>query len=135
MSRFEIRPISLRAACSFVERFHRHHKKVQGYKFAISLYEKDVCVGVAICGRPVSRRLDNGLVLEVSRVCVMDGIKNGCSKLYGACASGVNMGGEKWNSTDKINRSNEVVTLFGTSKKYPSVLKQRYRKILNHRLK
>lgn len=35
-------------------------------------------------GRPVSRILDNGLTCEINRLCT-NGIKNGCSKLYGAC--------------------------------------------------
>ena len=41
--------------------------------------------GVAICGRPVSRHLDDGLTLEINRLCT-DGTKNACSILYGACA-------------------------------------------------
>ena len=41
--------------------------------------------GVAIVGRPVSRYLDNGLTLEVNRLCT-DGTKNACSFLYGAAA-------------------------------------------------
>ena len=45
----------------------------------------DEVVGVAIIGRPVSRNLDNGYTAEVTRVCVLDGYRNGCSKLYGAC--------------------------------------------------
>jgi hypothetical protein len=40
--------------------------------------------GVAIVGRPVSRALDDGCTLEVSRVAT-DGVRNGCSMLYGAC--------------------------------------------------
>ena len=43
-----------------------------------------VC-GVAICGRPVSRHLDDGETLEVNRLCT-DGTYNSCSILYGACA-------------------------------------------------
>ena len=41
--------------------------------------------GVAICGRPVSRYLDDGLTLEINRLCT-DGTYNACSILYGACA-------------------------------------------------
>jgi len=37
-------------------------------------------VGVAICGRPVSRNLDNGTTLEINRICTV-GIKNAVSKL------------------------------------------------------
>lgn len=42
-------------------------------------------MGVAIVGRPVSRRLDDRLTLEVTRVAT-DGTPNACSALYGACA-------------------------------------------------
>jgi hypothetical protein len=38
---------------------------------------------VAIAGRPVARRLDDGLHLEVLRVCT-DGTPNVCSMLYAA---------------------------------------------------
>jgi len=42
-------------------------------------------VGVAIVGRPVSRYLDNGLTLEVNRLCTT-GEKNACSMLYASAA-------------------------------------------------
>ena len=42
-------------------------------------------MGVAIVGRPVSRYLDDGLTLEVNRLC-STGEKNVCSFLYGAAA-------------------------------------------------
>lgn len=41
-------------------------------------------VGVAVCGRPVSRYLDDGLTCEINRLCT-DGTRNACSMLYGAC--------------------------------------------------
>ena len=51
--------------------------------------------GVAICGRPVSRHLDDGTVCEITRVCT-DGTKNACSMLYGACCRiAKNMGYDK----------------------------------------
>lgn len=40
--------------------------------------------GVAVCGRPVSRYLDDGRTLEINRLCT-DGTKNACSMLYGGC--------------------------------------------------
>jgi len=46
------------------------------------VYEGEL-VGVAIVGRPVSRYLDDGMTLEVNRLCT-DGTKNACSFLYGA---------------------------------------------------
>ena len=76
-------PISLRAANDFVSKYHRHHKRTAGHKFSIGVQENGQLVGVAICGRPVSRFLDDGLTLEVNRVCT-DGTKNACSMLYRA---------------------------------------------------
>ena len=81
-----IRPISLKSANEYVLQHHRHHKPTVGHKFSISCVNEDgkIC-GVAICGRPVSRHLDNGAILEINRLCT-DGTKNACSILYGACA-------------------------------------------------
>jgi hypothetical protein len=39
--------------------------------------------GVATVGRPVARPLDDGLTMEVTRLCT-DGAHNACSMLYGA---------------------------------------------------
>mgnify|MGYP006280818951 CR=1 FL=1 len=78
-------PITLKAANKYVAERHRHHKPSIGHKFSIGLMKNNILVGVAICGRPVARGSDNGLTLEVSRLCT-DGTENACSKLYGACA-------------------------------------------------
>ena len=81
-----IKPISLKSANEYVLEHHRHHNPTVGHKFSISCVNEDgeIC-GVAICGRPVSRHLDNGSILEINRLCT-DGTKNACSILYGACA-------------------------------------------------
>lgn len=84
MSKYEIQPITLSEANIFVENYHRHHKRVQGHKFSIALNNGDEIIGVAIIGRPVSRMLDNGYTLEVTRLCVIDGFKDACSMLYAA---------------------------------------------------
>lgn len=78
-------PISLADANAFVARHHRHHKPVTGHKFSIGCTENGELVGVAIVGRPVSRYLDDGLTLEVNRLCTT-GSKNACSFLYAAAA-------------------------------------------------
>jgi hypothetical protein len=158
----EIRPVTIKAANVFVIKFHRHHKQVQGAKFAIGIFSDSDLRGVAICGRPVGRKLDNGLTLEVVRLCVLD-MKNGCSMLYSACsriakemgykkiityilqsetgislkASGWNLeannvGGKAWNSSGNLIRTNEISDLFGTYKKYPSEMKQRWSKSLSN---
>lgn len=77
-------PLGRDEANELVRRFHRHHRPVVGYKFAIGLKLGDELVGAAIAGRPVARQSDDGLTLEVTRVVVREGVKNGCSKLYGA---------------------------------------------------
>ena len=153
----EIRPISLKEANIFILKYHRHHDKVQGHKFSIGCFDGEELVGIACCGRPVSRHLDNGMTLEVTRLCTLGG-KNACSMLYSACAragkamgykkiityilesehgtslkasnwvmeeSGV--GGLKWGGSTKSGpRESEIVTLFGTMKKYPNEKKQRW---------
>jgi hypothetical protein len=81
----KIIPLSLKSANAYVMANHRHHKSVVGHKFSVGLKSDGELVGVAICGRPVARHSDNGLTLEVARLCT-NGIPNGCSKLYGAAA-------------------------------------------------
>lgn len=80
----KIIPITLKLANAYVVENHRHHKAVVGCKFCIGLQEDNKLVGVAICGRPVSRHYDNGVTLEINRLCT-DGTRNACSKLYSAC--------------------------------------------------
>ena len=93
----EIKPITLKDANSFVDMFHRHNKHCRGCKFCLALYNDSELVGVAICGRPVARNLDNGLTLEILRVCVKDTAPKGAnSKLYARCRKiGQSMGYKK----------------------------------------
>jgi hypothetical protein len=85
MSRLNLMPLKFVDACSFVDANHRHHRAPQGHKFSIGAARDGSLVGVIIVGRPVARRLDDGLTLEVTRLCT-DGTKNACSFLYGAAA-------------------------------------------------
>lgn len=79
----KIVPMSLSEANEFVANFHRHNKPVQGAKFAIGASDGIRLVGVAIVGRPVARRLDDGITAEVTRCCVLDDAPKGaCSFLY-----------------------------------------------------
>lgn len=80
----EIIPITYKQASDFVNENHRHHSASQGCKFCIGLQKQDKLIGVAMCGRPVARKLDDGFTLEINRVCTL-GDKNACSMLYGAC--------------------------------------------------
>lgn len=76
-------PIAFKPACAFVTLHHRHHKKPTGMKFCVAVQIGDDIVGVAIAGRPVSRALQDGRTLEVSRTCTI-GSRNANSMLYGA---------------------------------------------------
>ncbi len=80
-------PLHLRQANAFVaqHQHHRHSLPTVGGKFAVGAAQDGKVVGVAIAGRPVSRRLDDGKALEVLRVAT-DGTVNACRFLYGRCA-------------------------------------------------
>lgn len=91
----EIRPITFKQASAFVNEHHRHHRSTVGCKFSLGCYDGEKLIGVAICGRPVSRYLDDGLTCEINRLCT-DGTKNACSMLYGAsCRVAKEMGYHK----------------------------------------
>ena len=80
----KIVPITYKEAKDFVNLHHRHHSASQGCKFCIGVHNGEELRGVAIAGRPVARRLDDGLTLEITRLCTL-GDRNACSMLYGAC--------------------------------------------------
>ena len=80
-----LKPVSLREANEYVKQQHRHHKPVVGHKFSIGCEADGELVGVVIAGRPVSRYLDDGRTLEVTRLCT-NGTRNACSMLYAAAA-------------------------------------------------
>lgn len=83
-SRLMIIPCELTEANLFVARHHRHHLPAVGHKFSLAVIGADETIrGVAIVGRPVSRMLDDGFTLEVTRLAT-DGTANACSALYGA---------------------------------------------------
>ena len=98
-------PISLKQANDYVTENHRHHKSVRGCKFCIGLCVDAQMVGVAICGRPVSRYYDNGTTLEINRLCT-NGYKNACSRLYGACVRIAKEMGYKKVITDILESEN-----------------------------
>ncbi len=83
--KFHIVPLTLSEANRYVEMHHRHHGAVVGHKFSLGITDSSNLIrGIAIVGRPVARMLDDGYTLEVTRVAT-DGVKDGCSALYGAC--------------------------------------------------
>lgn len=83
--RLQRAPISFADASEFVRLHHRHHTPAKGHKFSIAAILDGQIVGVVIVGRPVARLRDDGLTLEVTRLCT-NGHPNACSFLYGAAA-------------------------------------------------
>jgi hypothetical protein len=82
-------PITQKSAFAWVKEKHRHHIAPQGSVFQIAVevtngYNERRIAGVAIVGRPVARNNNDGLTLEVTRLCT-DGYYNACSFLYSAC--------------------------------------------------
>lgn len=77
-------PVSFKAACQFVNSHHRHLGSPRGMKFAVALSNGKEVIGVLIAGRPVARCMDDGLTLEITRLCVLSAYQNACSKLYAA---------------------------------------------------
>ncbi len=78
-----LQPITKAEADAFIRAHHRHHKPSIGWKFGMAVNDGERVVGVAQVGRPVSRHLDDGWTLEVTRVCT-DGTRHAASMLYGA---------------------------------------------------
>ena len=80
----ELRPITQSDAFEFIRRHHRHHNVPIGALWWHGVHDEDGCLaGVAIVGRPVARKIDDGLSVEVTRLCTI-GTDNACSMLYGA---------------------------------------------------
>ena len=66
-------PVEIKHANKVISKYHRHNKKVVGAKFCIGVIdENDKLWGVAIVGRPIARKLDNGYTAEVIRLCILD---------------------------------------------------------------
>jgi hypothetical protein len=84
-SKLRIIPVTWRQACDFSNKVHRHHSEPRGCKFAVGVVDQNAVLhGVALCGRPISRVLDDGFTIEVNRTAT-DGFPNANSALYGAC--------------------------------------------------
>lgn len=149
-------PITLKAANAYVAQHHRHNQPTNGHKWSLACYDGDRLCGVAIAGQPIARKLDDGLTIEIRRVCT-DGTRNACSILYGACArvakdmgykrvitytliseGGASLraagftncgeaGGVSWDMPSRT-REVEQYTLWGVERKYPECKKNRWEK-------
>ncbi len=78
-------PLTLKQVNETVEKWHRHHKKVQGHRFSLGVLKDDELVGACSVGRPVARNCDTYLTAEITRL-VTDGTFNACSILYAAAS-------------------------------------------------
>ena len=77
-------PVTFRECLAFVAAHHRHSVPPRGWRFGVGVAAEDgTLVGVAMVGRPVARMAQDGVTVEVNRVCT-DGSRNACSMLYGA---------------------------------------------------
>jgi hypothetical protein len=83
VSGLKLVPITFSEGKQFVQEHHRHNKPPVGWKFGVGVELDGVLVGVAMAGRPIARRLDDGVTLEVNRTCTL-GTPNANSMLYGA---------------------------------------------------
>lgn len=82
----KVAPVTIAEAKRFIAVWHRHHKRLVGALFAVGLEHDGELVGVATCGRPKARMLDDGEVAEVTRLCTRPECpKGGGSKLLNAC--------------------------------------------------
>lgn len=72
--RLSLCPVSFEEASLFVQLHHRHRLPPRGHKFSLGASDGSRIVGVAIVGRPVSRVRDDGMTLEVTRLCVVPGL-------------------------------------------------------------
>jgi hypothetical protein len=85
MHRYRLRPVTLEEARRFIAEHHRHCIPPVGWLWGVGLEDGEGrLVGVAVVGRPVARHLQDGRTLEITRVCVLDGMPMANSVLYGA---------------------------------------------------
>ena len=82
----QIVPLELKEANAFVQAHHRHHQPVYRDKFRCGCVDsRGKLCGVIQVGRPVSRILDDGITLEVVRLCTL-GERNACTLLFSRAA-------------------------------------------------
>lgn len=89
-----LRPWTVKAALPFVRKVHRRLPKVQGAMWAVSVREGWSVVGCALVGHAARLLSEDYATLAVLRCAVIEGHRNGCSMLYGACVGLVNCAGK-----------------------------------------
>ena len=81
-----IRPVGRDEANRWLGEVHRHLRRpIAGWLFGVEILDDDGArIGVAVCGRPAARMLQDGVTCEIRRVAIADGHHNACSFAYGA---------------------------------------------------
>jgi hypothetical protein len=83
--RFEVRPISPKRAQQFLVHHDRHRDPMSPGAFAAALHRGGRLVGVAMAsGFRSGQSSSLGSSLEITHLCVLAGVPNGCSRLLGA---------------------------------------------------
>lgn len=87
---YAVRPVTVKAACSWIARTHRHLPRIQGALFAAGVSYGDQLVGVATAGNPPRVWQGTGRIV-ISRVAVLSPLTGVgghaapvCTMLYGA---------------------------------------------------
>ena len=94
--RLRISHVTWRTSKAFVGQEHRHHPPSQGHMWSSGVFDGERLCGVAVIGRPVSRKLQEAGQIEVVRLAT-DGTPDACSALYGAAArQAVAHGYKRW---------------------------------------
>ena len=83
--------IDLKTAKAFIAEHHRHNEPPKGWRWGHAVFNGSTLIAVATVGRPVARMIDGKTVVEVTRLCVAQGLdrelaENACSLLYSAAA-------------------------------------------------
>jgi len=86
MPKMKAIPLNQATVNTYIATYHRHHGTIRCDKYRIGCEVDGFLVGVIQVARPVSRHLDNGLTLEVARLCTNGDMPNVCSFLYARAA-------------------------------------------------
>ena len=81
-----LRPWTVKQGKPFCKSVHRKLPNVQGAMWCISVRDLGGVVGVALVGHPAQEWMRDDETLCVLRVAVIEGHRNACSMLYGACS-------------------------------------------------
>ena len=101
-----------REVAAAVDAHHRHHGPSRGWHFGVVARRGPVVVGVAVCGRPVSRHLQAQGYVEVTRCCTWGDrrlSRDVASALYRAAAREYQRRGCRW--TTEKGRTTDVRAL------------------------